>query len=126
MVCMKNTTPNKFVINPVGSITVTYPAQWITIPNGTCAAGTGGNIIFNAGTGTSSGGTIIFKTRGPVNPGAIIIDGYTPTDENLCAKEACHSAKEGCNCKKCKEYFPYAEPNQEDGSLICYSCRNHY
>lgn len=31
---------------------------------------------------------------------------------------------DGCACKKCKEYFPYAEPNQDDGSLICYACRH--
>lgn len=30
---------------------------------------------------------------------------------------------DGCVCKKCKELFPHAEPNQEDGTLICYSCR---
>ncbi len=34
--------------------------------------------------------------------------------------------KDGCDCKKCKEYFPYAEPNQEDGTLICYACRHGY
>lgn len=32
--------------------------------------------------------------------------------------------KDGCNCKKCKEFYPYAEPNQDDGTLICYSCRH--
>jgi hypothetical protein len=31
--------------------------------------------------------------------------------------------RDGCDCKKCKEFFPYAEPNQEDGTLICYRCR---
>lgn len=31
--------------------------------------------------------------------------------------------KDGCDCKKCKEYFPYAEPNQDDGTLVCYKCR---
>lgn len=31
--------------------------------------------------------------------------------------------KDGCRCKKCKEYYPYAEANQEDGTLICYVCR---
>lgn len=29
----------------------------------------------------------------------------------------------GHNCKKCGEYFPDAEANQKDGSLICYACR---
>lgn len=34
--------------------------------------------------------------------------------------------KDGCFCKKCKEHYPYAEPNQEDGTLICYNCRNRW
>jgi hypothetical protein len=33
---------------------------------------------------------------------------------------------DGCTCKKCKEFFPYAEPNQEDGTLVCYGCRMHW
>jgi len=34
-------------------------------------------------------------------------------------------SKSGYNCKKCGELFPFAEPNQKDGTLICYSCRNY-
>ena len=30
---------------------------------------------------------------------------------------------DGMNCKSCKEFYPMAEPNQSDGTLICYSCR---
>lgn len=30
----------------------------------------------------------------------------------------------GCRCKKCGETYPYAEPNQQDGSFKCWSCRN--
>lgn len=33
--------------------------------------------------------------------------------------------KDGYICTKCRELFPYAEPNQKDGTLICYSCRNY-
>jgi hypothetical protein len=33
------------------------------------------------------------------------------------------SNKDGCTCKKCKELYPFAEPNQDDGTLICYKCR---
>lgn len=33
------------------------------------------------------------------------------------------SYKDGCTCKKCKEVYPYAEPNQPDETLICYACR---
>jgi len=39
------------------------------------------------------------------------------------AKAAKPKDKDGCDCKKCKEFYPYAEPNQDDGTLICYSCR---
>jgi len=31
--------------------------------------------------------------------------------------------KDGCRCKKCKEYYEFAQPNQDDGTLICYVCR---
>lgn len=30
---------------------------------------------------------------------------------------------DGCTCKKCHEFYPYAEPNQNDGTLVCYGCR---
>lgn len=29
----------------------------------------------------------------------------------------------GCVCSKCEELYPYAEPNRDDGSFKCYSCR---
>lgn len=34
--------------------------------------------------------------------------------------------KDGCICEKCEEYYPYAVPNQSDGTLICWSCRHFY
>jgi hypothetical protein len=34
------------------------------------------------------------------------------------------SRKNGCTCKACGEIYPYAEPNQKDGSFKCWSCRN--
>lgn len=30
----------------------------------------------------------------------------------------------GLFCSRCGEFYPYAESNQTDGSLICYSCRH--
>lgn len=33
--------------------------------------------------------------------------------------------KDGCICTKCKELFPFAEPNQPNGTMICYYCRNY-
>lgn len=31
---------------------------------------------------------------------------------------------DGFPCKRCTNFFPYALPNQSDGTLICWSCRN--
>jgi len=33
------------------------------------------------------------------------------------------SNSDGMNCSFCKEHYPYAEANQPDGTLKCYSCR---
>jgi len=30
---------------------------------------------------------------------------------------------EGCTCKKCKDFYPYAEPNMDKEQFVCYSCR---
>src|ERR1700690_940899 len=32
---------------------------------------------------------------------------------------------DGMLCKKCLQFFDYATANQEDGSLICFSCRKY-
>jgi len=32
---------------------------------------------------------------------------------------------DGMFCINCGNYYQYAEPNQPDGSLICYACRNN-
>lgn len=31
---------------------------------------------------------------------------------------------DGISCRKCTNFYKYAEPNQPDGTLICWSCRN--
>ncbi len=31
---------------------------------------------------------------------------------------------DGMFCKRCQVFYQYAESNQDDGSMICYSCRN--
>jgi hypothetical protein len=31
--------------------------------------------------------------------------------------------KDGMLCATCKEYVQYAEPNQKDGSYVCFKCR---
>lgn len=32
---------------------------------------------------------------------------------------------DGMNCINCDEFYDKAEPNQEDGTLVCYSCRQN-
>ena len=34
-----------------------------------------------------------------------------------------NSILDGMACSNCEEFYSMAEPNQEDGTLICYSCR---
>jgi hypothetical protein len=48
----------------------------------------------------------------------------TPAEPKKEAKKA-KKDPDGCTCKKCKEFYQFAEPNQEDGTLICYSCRTY-
>jgi hypothetical protein len=31
---------------------------------------------------------------------------------------------DGLFCYKCRTFYKYAEPNQSDGTLLCYSCRS--
>jgi hypothetical protein len=42
--------------------------------------------------------------------------------ENLLSKKK-DPKDDGMNCKLCKEWFHMAEPNQEDGTLICRTCK---
>lgn len=41
--------------------------------------------------------------------------------ENLICRIS--SILDGMSCSKCGDFFQMAEPNQEDGTLICYACR---
>jgi hypothetical protein len=38
----------------------------------------------------------------------------------------CQKNSNGCICKKCKELYPYSEPNESDGTFSCYGCRHGY
>ena len=33
------------------------------------------------------------------------------------------NGQEGCTCRKCNLFYPYAEPNMEREQFECYSCR---
>lgn len=35
-----------------------------------------------------------------------------------------NSIMDGCFCCRCREFYYQAEPNQLDGTLICWSCRD--
>lgn len=102
----------------------------------------------STGTGTTTGGTITIGTTGAggggggnvayipyvpgnftftIGPGGWIGGTITVPQEATPAKEEKKKDnRDGCDCKKCKEFYPYAEPNQEDGTLICYACRHGY
>lgn len=36
-----------------------------------------------------------------------------------------YSILDGCFCCKCHEFYNYASPNQEDGTLICFTCNKY-
>jgi len=42
------------------------------------------------------------------------------TDEHIVSL---YNRREGCTCSRCEEFYHHSEPNQEDGSMICYQCR---
>lgn len=46
-----------------------------------------------------------------------------PVDAPVEKKAKKKSDKDGCFCKRCKEWSEFSEPNQEDGTFVCYSCR---
>ena|SRR5271157_146437 len=43
--------------------------------------------------------------------------------ENLVA--SVQARNDGLACKICREFFPYSVANQDDGTLICYACRQN-
>lgn len=80
----------------------------------------GNGTIFVGGTAASSGNFTITISQGWFSVGP------WPTSIAESAKEQKKDNRDGCSCKKCKEFYPYSEPNQEDGTLICYACRHGY
>ena len=36
-----------------------------------------------------------------------------------------HKHPDGMFCKRCQSFYQFAEPNQEDGTLLCYTCRSN-
>jgi len=93
--------------------------------NSNNSGNTSGNTIYvggggGGGAGVSGGNYITWV------PGQTFTFNIPVTTQPIAIPLEKKSNKEGCNCKKCKEFYPYAEPNQEDGTLICYACRHGY
>lgn len=87
-----------------------------------------GTITINPKTVTSGG--IIIGGTVPVAPAQIQwinyggngVWGYIEAIPSTPAK-AKKDDRDGCDCAKCGDFYPYAESNQDDGTLICYRCR---
>ncbi len=95
--------------------------------NNNCLGGTG-SACAGASTGTTNGGWYTVIPSGvTITGGTITINSngqITFDDIDLAVPvEEKKENSDGCTCKKCKEYYQYAEPNQDDGTLICYGCR---
>lgn len=88
-----STDPNPLSITPP-------PAQWII---GTSTPTLNSNGFYTWTSGTISGDVL--------------------TSGDATTAKAEKKKGEGCSCKRCKEFNSYAEPNQEDGSFVCYRCR---
>jgi hypothetical protein len=88
----------------------------------------------NPSSGNSNGGQTVFIPAIPSGGGWFTITiggggggggGRASGNYDLVHSEK-KKDKDGCDCKKCREFYPYAEPNQEDGTLICFACRHGY
>lgn len=80
--------------------------------------------------GVVSGGTVNWIPIGILSSGNYStitgvtsgsITGWSTVDVPVTAPKVKNN--NGCTCKNCKEFFPYAESNQDDGTLICYGCK---
>ncbi len=109
--CITSGTPGQVLtINGNGN------PQWVSIP----INATGSNGC--AGTWVTPGQTYTITVGGGGGGGGASqisfgdIEWAVPVEEKIVNSD-------GCFCKKCKEFYQYAEPNQTDGTLICYGCR---
>lgn len=56
------------------------------------------------------------------NPNFLDCKGITLSDDRI-SRAQTKSLTDGMFCAKCNEFFQMAEPNQSDGTLVCYQCR---
>lgn len=65
-------------------------------------------------------GQLWFTYCSPVGTDPIVPTG--PDGIEYAEVKAKSKSEDGCHCKKCRNFSPYAEKNQPDGSFVCYSC----
>lgn len=97
------------------------------VPAAPATTGSNGNVPFPLYiapiSATPSPWNITHTGTTPINNGVTIPLPFSLDGDVCTSAPAAKKKSDGCNCKKCKEFYPYAEPNQEDGTLICYQCR---
>jgi hypothetical protein len=123
----KNTQPRLDPNAPAGpSGTSGCPAgpTGSSIPNCTIGGGTGASCNSNGGTVTLPNGNIV--TIPYSNGWYYNITIPSPRSKKEEVKKKPKDGRDGCDCVKCNNFYPFAESNQEDGTLICFSCRNGY
>lgn len=52
-------------------------------------------------------------------------NGYWISKTSLTLKEKLKSIGSGLSCKSCQNFYPFAEANQPDGTLTCWSCKQY-
>ena len=67
----------------------------------------------------------MFKTKNKWNIATDFILNSVITDRlNEVSTSIKNNSGAGCTCRKCDNYNEYAEPNQVDGTFLCFSCRS--
>ena len=66
--------------------------------------------------------TFTIGTNGPIS---VPVSGQISMPLETPAEPAKKKDSEGLSCRKCDEYYPMAEANQTDGTVVCYACRHN-
>lgn len=109
--------------NSGGSNGTNNPIYTITVGGQGGGGNAGNGSITNIPTGNNGGWYTITTTSQQQQSQQII-----PLSGDFMGPPVTENKKnsDGCVCKKCKEFFEYAESNQPDGSLICWACKHGY
>jgi hypothetical protein len=73
--------------------------------------------------GSNTKGPIDFNTKFDLSK----IGSINSSIKDFCNEnKSCDGVKksDGMTCKRCKNFSPMSEPNQRDGSFLCWSCRS--